>query len=195
MVRRPDLTRKFTELFALSARPTNTVNVADRFWSKVDKNGPTVRMELGPCWRWTAGLGHRGYGVFSLGGRPVGAHRVAWELARGQVPDGLWVLHRCDSPGCVNPGHLWLGTHADNDADRDAKGRTARGLRSGRHTKPESVCRGEKHGRAKLSDDDVRAIRTRRERGDELRDIALDFGVSDVSVSLIARRRTWKHVG
>jgi hypothetical protein len=164
------------------------------FWSRVDKSGPVVREGLTPCWMWTGGRGRGRYGVVWWNKRSDSAHRVAWTLTNGPVPDGLWVLHRCDHPGCVNPDHLWLGTHAENDADREAKGRTARGLKSGRHTKPESTMRGEAHGRAKLTDGDVVTIRDRRARGERLQSIAADFGVTDVLVSLIARRRIWRHV-
>jgi hypothetical protein len=94
-----------------------------RFWAKVDKNGPVPahRPELGPCWIWTgAKLG--GYGVF---GRPqITASRLAlqWAIGRELEPDE-WALHHCDNPPCVRSSHLFIGTSADNSADRDAKGR------------------------------------------------------------------------
>jgi len=69
----------------------------------------------------------QGYGRKKVGSRTVLAHRHAWELANGLVPEGLCVLHRCDNPPCINPDHLFLGTRADNNADRDAKGRSKRG--------------------------------------------------------------------
>lgn len=99
--------------------------VADRFWPKVNKSGPTIRAELGSCWVWTASRDRSGYGKFGRG-RLRGwtkASRVSWELAHGAIPNGLWVLHRCDNPPCVNPGHLFLGTARDNNRDTAAKGR------------------------------------------------------------------------
>lgn len=95
---------------------------APRFWLRVDRSGD--------CWRWTGTHKATGYGRLSWGGRRAApAHRVAWELTHGVIPDGVHVLHRCDNPTCVNPAHLFLGTHADNMSDRREKGRYA-GLRS-----------------------------------------------------------------
>jgi hypothetical protein len=100
--------------------------LADRFWEKVNKDGPVVRTELGPCWLWTASAGiTTGYGRINLG-RTEGvetAHRVSWLLSVGPIPDGKHVLHRCDVRRCVRPSHLFLGTNDDNVADMNAKGR------------------------------------------------------------------------
>ena len=102
----------------------------DRFWAKVDHDGPTPDHvpELGPCWIWTASKDSRrwkGYGFFWDGKRQRSAHRFSWELAYGAVADGMFVLHRCDNPSCIRPEHLFLGTHQDNMHDRDLKHRTA----------------------------------------------------------------------
>lgn len=91
-----------------------------RFCSRVDVKG---RAE---CWTWTGATKRSGYGQFSAGHRTMNASRWSWVFANGEVPDGMHVLHRCDEPACVNPNHLFLGTHLDNMRDKVAKGRQAR---------------------------------------------------------------------
>ena len=110
------------------------------------------------CWLWLASTCRDGYGAF-WDGRLKLAHRFSYELYVGPIPDEALVLHRCDVPHCVNPAHLFLGTHADNSADKMAKGRQARGEKHGSRTHPERVPRGERHGNAKLNGKDVEAIR------------------------------------
>lgn len=115
----------------------------DRFWEKVSIGWK------GECWPWKGALDGAGYGDFKFGGRNTKAHRVSWELENGPIPGddsyhGVCVLHKCDNPACVNPDHLFLGSHQENMTDRGRKDRHAT---------------GESSGRAKLSEDDVRAIR------------------------------------
>lgn len=122
-------------------RPRRPVD--ERFWVKVDKSaGPDE------CWPWLAGSCSAGYGTFRFNDRENSSNRVAWMLSFGPIPDGLWVLHRCDNPPCCNPRHLFLGTCGDNVRDCIAKGRgnRARGERSARYTHPETTARGERNG-------------------------------------------------
>lgn len=91
--------------------------IAKKFWSSVERGSKH------DCWKWIGGYSGNGYGKFYMNNRQYRAPRAAYELARGPIPEGLQVLHNCDNPQCVNPGHLRLGTHADNMADKMAKGR------------------------------------------------------------------------
>lgn len=88
----------------------------NRFYSKITKTQD--------CWNWTACKTHFGYGHFRLNGKMVMAHRVSWIDTFGEISDGLSILHKCDNPSCVNPGHLFLGDYADNARDREQKGRS-----------------------------------------------------------------------
>ena len=100
--------------------------VVERFWSKVGKNGPVPphMPGLGRCWIWKAAIGAQGYGVIGTGPHEIEtAHRVSWKINNGEIPTGLWVLHRCDTRSCVRPSHLWVGTPRENSLDCKAKGR------------------------------------------------------------------------
>lgn len=143
--------------------------LAERFNSKADKAGGPEK-----CWPWTGALcSGTGYGKVYIGNaRFMGAHRAAYTLAHGPIPDGLFVLHRCDNRRCVNPAHLFLGTHADNMADMMAKGRNVRGP-----TRPEFIRRGDAHHGSKITEAQVAAARTRRAAGEKLRALAAEFGV------------------
>lgn len=113
------------------------------------------------------------------GQKSVMAHRYAWERVNGPVPDGMHVCHRCDVPACVNPAHLFLGTNADNTADKHAKGRSAR---------------GEKDGNSKLTARDVVMIRKARASGESFTRIAARYGVWYQTIQDIIAGRTWRHV-
>lgn len=151
-------------------------SVVDRFWIKVDKtpgHGPD-----GDCWLWTSNRLPYGYGTFNHRGKIRKAHIVSHEISVGPVPDGVKVLHRCDMPNCVNPSHLFLGTHQDNMDDMVAKGRG-------------DAPKGEDHHGAKLTEEQVRAIRSDTRPNTV---IAAEFGVTKGAVWFIKARRNWKHI-
>jgi len=138
------------------------------------------------CWWWTAAVGNNGYGRLWIGlSRDIGsvwqAHRAAWLLFRGEPPVELCVCHHCDNRTCVNPGHLFLGTRADNNRDMTTKGRHGYGGRA-----------GELHHAAKLTARDVSRVRERLRNGELRRTIAADFGVATSTIGGIADGRTWR---
>ena len=147
----------------------------DRFWAKVDMRGADE------CWKWQGCTCGRGYGQLSIDGKMVSAHRLTWELTDGPIPDDLCVLHRCDNPPCCNPRHLFLGTPADNSRDMVEKGR-ARG----------GSLRGVNNGRAKLTRQVVRAIRSLYATGKHTqKTLAERFGISKAQISHIVNRKRW----
>jgi hypothetical protein len=155
-----------------------------RFQSKVDRRGPD------DCWEWRGSQGTRGYGSFRTDGKTVRAHRMAYELARGPIPDGMMICHHCDNPPCCNPAHLFLGTAGDNVRDMVAKGRNRRrsdesGVR---------FARGEDHGSAKLTAPEVLEIRRRVSAGERQTEIAKELGVDKGLIWQIKERRIWTHV-
>jgi hypothetical protein len=157
--------------------------IAERFWEKVDRRGPKE------CWNWTAATSH-GYGIIGSGGRQgvaLKAHRVSWILANGMIPWNLCVLHDCDNRKCVNPKHLFLGTRADNNLDRVAKGR---------NPDPETTRHpGESNGRSILSGAGVLMIRRRyADGGITHAELAIEHGVCEATIQHAIVGRSWSHV-
>jgi hypothetical protein len=148
-------------------------SIAERFL-KFYKPGPPDK-----CWQWTGTIHHRGYGVIGDNkNRQYLAHRLAYEHANGPIPEGLYVCHTCDNPPCCNPAHLFVGTDADNQADKARKGRSTHGAKS---------------RSAKLTESDVRIIRSLYP-GMSQQAIADRFHVNQTIVSDIVRRVTWKRL-
>ncbi len=143
----------------------------DKFWARVEKTDG--------CWIWTGTVTEYGYGTIGSGRKSpaqVRAHRVAYELFKGPIQNGLHVCHTCDNRRCVNPDHLFLGTIADNTADMVAKRRHSF---------------GERHSRARLSPDDVSAIRAASGSATE---VAAKFGIKRCTVCNIWAHRIWRHL-
>lgn len=132
---------------------------SERVWAKVDKRGDDE------CWRWNACGTTRGYGIMTMAGENFLAHRLIYELCVGAIPEGIFVLHRCDNRRCVNPAHLFLGTAQDN--------------------------KGERNSHAKLTELAVISIRRAPGLGYE---IAKQYGVTPTQISNIKRRKSWRHV-
>lgn len=161
----------------------NDKTIVPRFWSKVE-------MGAG-CWLWRAAKTSCGYGHIGIGKkRTENAQRVAWRLTFGAIPSGMYVLHHCDNRLCVNPDHLFLGTHRDNMIDMARKGRDAV------HANPDTCSqKGEGNGNSKLSTDQVQQIRKLYDTGSWTRlALARKFGVARVTIAGIVTRNKWKHL-
>jgi hypothetical protein len=158
------------------------------FWSKVDK--------AGDCWLWTAATFPSGYGVFG-NRRHFGtqrAHRIAYMLTHGPIAAELVVCHRCDNPRCVNPAHLFIGTQAENQADKVRKGRQARGDGQGLRKHPGAAARGERQHLAVMTAERVRELRALHAQGVPQAALARRYGIGAQTVCSIVHRRTWRHV-
>jgi hypothetical protein len=132
------------------------------------------------CWLWTITRNRKGYGLVTAGGKTRHAHRVAYELAVGPIPSDMCVLHKCDMPSCINPAHLFLGTNADNMADRDRKHRQ---------------MRWERHFLAKLNRAAVLDIRARWQAGGITKQaLADEYEVDPRTIAAVVEGRTWKEV-
>lgn len=175
-----------------AAEPQREPATLERFWSKVDRSAG-----LHGCWWWTAAaLKPHGYGQFAFGGRSQMAHRVAWMLSYGPIPDGMQVCHHCDHPRCVRPDHLFLGTNADNIADRMAKGRDSspRGIWNRSVTDPTTRVFGERNGEARLTEAMIHEIRAAVAAGESQRGVARRLGLHRTTVWRMMNGRSWAHV-
>lgn len=147
-------------------------NSALGFWSRVNKTDG--------CWLWTGSKNSSGYGDLNFMQQHVLAHRLAWTLENGEIPKGLLVLHRCDTPLCVRPAHLFVGTDADNVAD--------------------AVCKGRVHmriTRAKLNEDQVREIRAAywfKNCRSNSHELAAKYNVGIGAITGVTSGRTWTYL-
>jgi hypothetical protein len=148
----------------------------EEFWAKVEK-GPGDA-----CWPWIGNHLVSGYGRFSIGTPPQRqrwlAHRMAWTLEMGPIPTGMVICHHCDNPGCVNPKHLFLGSHADNVLDMHSKGR---------NRQPKGI----NHWKAKLTEIQIISIRND-PRPNAI--IGRIYNIAPNQILMIKRRTAWKHI-
>lgn len=158
--------------------------LSERFWEKVDKNGPVPahKPELGPCWVWTHSVNEHGYGTIRPTGKrsgpPLKAHRVSAQLAGMDIAHRV-VRHACDNPPCVNPAHLLTGAQIDNVHDMHERGRGNIGA---------------VNGQAKLTDDQVLEIRAKLTEGIPGNMLAAEYNVGQATISQIKTAKRWRHL-
>lgn len=157
------------------ARLDQIPSLETRFFAKFK------RKNCAGCWLWEGSTNGVGYGQIIENGKKLLAHRVSWTFHVGKLQPSICVLHHCDNPRCVRPGHLFLGTRKDNNNDRIRKGRS----------KP---ARGERSGRAKLKAKQIKKIRNLAAQGWSHRRLAKRFDVSHSTIGNILRGKTWTHV-
>lgn len=182
----------------------------EQFWQMTERSTG--------CWLWTGSKFSQGYGRIHRHSQALKCHRLAYELAIGPIPEGLFVCHRCDVRACVNPDHLFLGSSQDNNDDMRSKGRSnytgpkipAFGDRNGSRRHPERLRRGDNHPARLdpsitprgenvkthvLTEEQVREIRRRyvpKKYG--IHKLSADFGVTASTIAKILKRQSWRHV-
>lgn len=172
------LSKSHPSIKPFPAREPGHEGFKNRFWTKVDKNGPIHPVLKTRCWLWTSYANEHGYGRTPYGDRMMFAHKLAWFYTTNNPPVDC-LLHRCDNPRCVNPEHLQEGTHADNMGDMAAKGRQGWGERN-RH--------------AKLTNEKVLAIRAKAAEGLTHSFLAQEYEVHLHTIARVINRRTWRRI-
>ena len=171
----------------------------ERFWNKVDKDGPVPEHmpHLGKCWVWTACINDSGYGIFTVKGQNIRAHRFSYLLYHNTIPDDKpFILHKCDNPACVRPQHLWAGTHSENMQDAVQKKRLNNKPVSLEARKKMSEALKGKRIYSKLDWDTVQEIRKLIILGDKTYGalaLAARYNVCQTTILNIYHYKTWIH--
>lgn len=161
------------------------MNLADRFLSKISVRGSG-------CWSWIGAKDRKGYGVLSVGPKlgidgkrrntMVRANRISWELYQGKIPDGKWVLHRCDNPECTNPEHLFIGDALSNVRDMDTKGR-----------RKTVTKKGHEHYESRFTPEEIKEIRSQyAAKLATQKELAARYSVNKLTIYKIVRRISYK---
>lgn len=160
-----------------STKLDRTMSYEAKFWSRV-----AITANPEKCWRWLNSEQGSGYGTFMYHGIKIRSHRLAYLLTKGEIPEGMVIMHLCDNRMCVNPAHLEAGTTRDNVRDMYKKGRAA-------YKGP----RGPQNPNVKLTKDVIPDIRARLARGEMLNDIAARYGVKRTAIRYIKIGKTWAY--
>lgn len=162
--------------------PCDNMEETVRSKSKIIRERFFEKVELIPfhtCWEWIAGKNSSGYGLFNYLGKPISSHRVSWLLHNGDIPNELYVLHKCDNRTCVNPDHLFLGTHKDNQEDK---------IKKGRQWHPYGI----KNKKAKLNLELVNEIKKKYSTNKYTQfELSVDYKVCRSTIAYIVRHETW----
>lgn len=175
--------REEARAYADPSRRTPSWFTMDQKLRRIGWEEVSVRPELGPCWEWAGARDDKGYGRVPDKDRQMRfTHRIAHREWKGELDPDLGVLHHCDNPPCINPGHLYMGTQQNNVDDCVRRGRWG-------------AAKGESSGHAKLTEKDVREIRASYVgRYGEMKALTEKYGVSSPTLYALLKRRTWKHV-
>lgn len=147
----------------------------DRFMKRVSRS-----IDINECWEWTGGKTPNGYGMFSIGKKSIHAHRFAYIHWKGEIPDKLWILHKCGIKKCVNPAHLEVGTPSKNNGDDKRRDGT--------------LLEGSRNPASKYTEEDIRNIRNRYANGETQTSISISTGIKQGHISDICLRKVWKNI-